>query len=969
MIPFLKETAADILSKFGQSSDKIFLIFPNKRTRIFFTKYFAELYGKVHWTIKTDTLKNLIKNTGNLAEPDKLTLIFELYQVYKDLSKTQKIESVQNFASFYKLGEIILSDFNEIDNWLANPERIYQNIADIHEIDSGFDWLTDEQKDVLRKFWVNFSPEKQSNEQQKFLHIRAVLPVMYAEFNKKLRRKKLAYNGLIYRDFVEHINEFNFNKSKFEHYIFVGFNALNKAEEAIFKYFKSINKAVFYWDTDAYYHYDVKQEAGDFLRKNFRELKIKDYPVPNNFLENPKEIELIGMPLQVGQAKLTASLLQNLTASEAPEETAIVLADEHLLFPTLYSLPPEYEQINVTMGYPMKSTSVYSLIELYVNLHRNALRKPTGEYYYKDVTALLQHPAVKEQEKDTVESIIEHISENKRVYLKAGSLTEHEGLILKLLFKKMPEKNTEFVLLENLLNILFLIFDKRKDENEKNILTVENEYIHKAYTHIKRFRDVIFNNDIELGFKLFADLLLQSLSGEQVPFTGKAQKGIQLMGVLETRNLDYKNVIILGLNEGNFPALNRSASFITENMRYVFGLPLIRHKDAVFAYLFYRLLQRAEHITLVYNNIVNDKNSGEISRFVKQLQAETGFTIIEKQYSQMIEPSKPAEIYVQKTADIQKKLNRYTVQNGYCARRFSASALNTYIDCSLQFYFRYIAGFRAEQDIEEDVTHAALGTVLHKTLENLYKYLHRQKASGVIEKSDFKILNNLVPEYVENAFRDYYEADNESDFVFEGNQIIIKEVIENYARKVLRTDERYVPFEILFLEDENAFMSEIEFKFEDKIRHAGITGTIDRVDKKDDIVRVVDYKTGKVDKDFTDFEALFSSEKKMRNKNVMQLFLYGLLYKDKLAPIHVLVEPAVYDVRSMYNASFSSKINLKVGRDRQAVNPEVFETLLPDYKRNLSKIIEEIFNSEKGFEQTDNLDVCKWCDYKNICKR
>ncbi len=968
MNSFLHDTAADILRKYKNHLHELYIIFPNKRTKIFFNKAFAEELGEVHWAVRSDTFKSFMRRNSDLTELDKLSLIHHLFLIYKDLAKEIQKDHLTDFTSFYRLGELILNDFNEIDNWLADPKRIFLNISDIHDIDTVFETLTDEQKDLVRQFWTQFREGKPSAEKDKFLQIRAVLPELYLRFTAFLESKKIGYAGLIYRRTAQNFETKNFFSGQFKRCIFVGFNALNGAEELVFRKFRLSEKTDFYWDTDAYYHNDPKQEAGDFPRKNFKNLDIRNYPIPANF-EQPKTVKLIGMPMQVGQAKLAGTLLRQAIQTSEPEQIAVVLADEHLLFPVLYAVPPEIDSINVTMGYPMKSTPVYSLIDLYVKMLRNAERKHTGDFYYKDVIALLKHPAVEEASRGEARLAVEKIEAEKRGFVNPNLLSGYRRPIMNQLFTRLPEDNIQEGLLENLLNILYEIFDKRKDESTgKTVKTIENEFVHKAYTHIKRFADVLDQSGMKLGLKLLTDLLLQTLNAEQIPFTGKAQKGIQIMGVLETRNLDYKHVIVLGLNEGQFPSVSVSPSFISENMRFVFGLPQIRHKDSVFAYFFYRLLQRAEHITLVYNSIVNDKNAGEISRFVRQLKEESKHTIIEEQYTQELIPEKPKEIYIPKSDATLKKLDSYLIQNGQSERAFSASAINSYIDCSLQFYFKYIAGIKALESVEEDVSHAALGTILHRTVELLYKNQILQKKSNRVEKSDFKALRAEVETCMEQAFAEQYRTQEQTNFVTEGNQIIIKEVVINYVRKILNADEAYAPFEIANLEDDKSFVHEIEFEVNGKLMKTMLAGTIDRTDTKNGTVRVIDYKTGTVTKTFKAFSDLFGKETKFRNKNVVQIFLYGYLYKKKFSE-HLRVQPAIYNVREMHSSDFNPNIAQKIGRDSLEITPETFDLLLPDYLANLADKISDIFHPDIPFQQAENHDVCEYCDYKNICSR
>ncbi len=964
MLPFLKETAQDIIERNKDKTDKVCIVLPNKRAGLFFRKYYADLTKQVRWAPDMRTINRLIKSFIRIGEPDTLSLIFELYDVFKEVDK----EFVYDFDNFYHLGEIILRDFSEIDNWLTDPDLLFRNIKNVEEIENAFSWLTDEQKEVLKKYWQSFSPDKKSEEKTKFLELWNILPKVYKKFREKLERLNLSYPGLTYRLLSEKIDKQELKTDKYEKYIFVGFNALNRAEEKLFLYLKNIDKAEFYWDTDTYYQNDRKQEAGDFLRKNFNNLSISPYDLPNNLIGKPKNIQLIGVPLEVGQAKIIPKILENYKVDTSGNETAIILASEHLLFPVLHSLPEKQEKINVTMGYPFSETSIFTLIKLYLDLQLNTLKNKNNLYRHKEVIALLRHPNIYEKTKKISENIIYKIENENLFYISSEELTHGEHNLLKLIFTPLPEENASDFLQENILNILYLLFDQSRDESDKIVRTIENEYIHKAYVLIKRFREVLAGRKNTIGLRLAIDLLLQILKNEQIAFTGEAVEGIQLMGVLESRNLDFKNVIILGMNEGSFPANGASSSFISQSVRYAFGMPLIKYKDSIFAYLFYRLIQRAENITIVYNNIVNTGTTGEISRFVQQLKYESGLKITEKQFKQDLIPASSEAISIKKDKSIMLMLEKYVAKNGHCNRRLSPSGINTYLNCSLQFYFRYIAKLYSSDEIEEDVSPASFGNILHNTLENLYTDFNKEKKTKTIEGNDFKKIKNRVDKYVEEAFKEHYGKTDDENFKFEGSHIIVKEVLKKYVNIVLNVDKKYAPFELTALEDKFSYHSEIKIQTDNGEKYIGIKGIIDRVDLKDNIYRVIDYKTGSSDKEFSNFDELFDTEKPKLKKNILQTFLYALLFKEKNKPLNINVVPCIFDVRKMTGKYFSENLFHKYARGkRREVDAQVFNELLPEFEMRLSEVFADIFDKNTDFTQTKHETKCEWCEFKNIC--
>lgn len=960
MQSFLYDTAKEILGKYKSDIQSYCFVFPNKRTKFFFRKYYAEIYGETHKAPDMREIKILTQGFTGLSDIDNISLIFILYKIFKETDKSKDY----SFDSFYRLGEIILSDFNEIDNWLIDPEQIFRNIKDIKEIDAQFEWLTEEQKEVLKSFWINFSVDNYSKEQEMFIELWNLLPEIYKSFSKTLLNQKIAYTGLKNRELSKLINEGSLQEGKYKKYFFIGFNALNKGEINLFKYFQKKDKAEFWWDTDKYYQNDKKQEAGDFLRKNFDDLYLSDKNLPENLLKN-KKIDLIGVALNVGQAKVLPSILKSKNINENTDNTAIILADEHLLFPALSSLPEDIKEINVTMGYPFKMTPLFSLIRQYMNLHVGSQKSQSSSFYNKNVINILRHPFVKELEPKLSEELISDIENRNIIYVQSKNLISDNSPLFKLLFSKIPQNNAIDIFLSNILNILFLMFDKSKDENEVLIQSVENEYIHKAYIKTKQLREVFKENDIVVGLKLGSELLLQILRQEQISFEGEAVEGLQLMGVLESRNLDFKNVIILGMNEGNMPSVSKSPTFISQSMRYAFEMPMIKYQDAVYAYLFYSLIQRAEHITLVYNNIVNNSNAGELSRFILQLKNETKIPIKEYHFNQSLSLKKQTEIIIDKSPEVIQKMEAYIVKTDLAKRKFSPASINTYIDCSLQFYFKYIANLKEPDSVEEEFSQAAFGSVLHKALEDIYIDIKNGIKTNLINKEDIQKIYKNTDLYVEKAFKTVY--DKNENYKITGSQIIIKNVITNYVNTVLKKDEKYAPFEVASLEDENVYVTDVEIIINNKNEKVNLSGIIDRVDKKEGVYRVIDYKTGKAQNSFYSIEDLFNSEKNNRAKHVLQTFIYSLIFRNSQFPVKVKLKPTIFYVRTMKKMNSSEAIFLKQNRIQIELDENLTEKLMPDFINNLKQILEDIFNKNIPFTQTENKKNCEWCNYKDIC--
>ncbi len=963
MTPFLKEAAEDILRNHTQDMNRVCIVFPNKRTRMFFRKYYAQILGKTSWAAKFIDLKTLVSSIAGLNETDRLSTIFDLYEIFKKYQSPKTLPL--SFDRFYHTGEIILNDFDEIDSWLVDSELIFKNIRNINEIDSSFDWLSSEQKEIILNFWKNFSPEHLSDEKTKFLEMLKILPKIHKELTELLLGRKSGYAGMLFRSISDSIDKGANFLPEYETLIFIGFNALTRGEEKLFRHFQKQGRAKFYWDTDDYYTSDLKQEAGDFIRKNFRTFGSPTIPLPENFKKSAKNIDLIGVPQNTAQAKIIAALFDKYQITKPDIETAIVLSDENLLFPILYSLPSSVEKLNVTMGFPLRETGLHGLISLYLklqeNLQKNTVLQP--KINYSLAISILKHSYVYNFSEASNRELIEELMRKNQLFVEISLFSNSDNELIRLIFGTLPLENPGMFMLSNLMNILVIIFNNTSEKNK--IGTLEKEFFFRAYMKIKRLKEILINKNISAEFELITKLLRQVLQSEQVPFKGDAIEGMQLMGVLETRNLDFENVIILGLNEGNFPKSVKPQTFLSQNIRYAFDMPVEKYRDSVYAYFFYRLLQRAKNICLVYNTVSGGDSGGEMSRFIKQLLFESNLSINQIQIKQDLKPIVPKSISIKKDTNVFRKLEDFTEINNHCKRRFSATALNDFIDCPLKFYFKYIAELKSPRKPEEDLSASDFGTIFHDTLEKLYGNLQNESGKIIVNKTDFKHLRERVPEYIIRSFAKQFGNRETGGFEFEGYQIIVKEVMQKYIETLLEFDALIAPFEILNLEDRHNFNHSLTIG--DK--KVGIKGTFDRIDILNGEYRIVDYKTGKPEKYFSDFDAVFSPGKTGRAKEIFQIFLYGWLCRQKLPKTIGKIVPVLYDVKRMNEPDFSPFICLGTSKIATAVDSTQFEAFIPEFIARTGQLLERIFDSEEDFMQTEKPEICQYCDFKTICQR
>jgi len=982
MIPFLKEVALDVLEKYEDNFANINFVFQNKRAGVYFKQYLGEIVGRTIWAPNVYEMQSLLKKFTGLVVADDLSLIFELYKAFNQLNF--KEGEALSFYEFYGIGEIILRDFVDIDSNLVDAKQVFKNIRDLKEIDNHFDYFTEEQKNAIKRFWLNFSEEKKSKEKEKFIQLWNKLPEIYTFFTKKLLENKIAHNGLIYREMANKIENRSIKIMPDEKYLFIGFNALNVAQEKLFNYLKKLGNVEFYWDADKYYIDDENQEAGLFLRKNIKHFSGKNYPIPNNLApnktiisdniskgknKNDKKIEFIGVSLEVGQAKLIPQLLKEIVPFENERfdaskmsKTAIVIANEDFLFPVLYSLPSELETFNVTMGYPLKNTQLYAFLNQYLNLHNFKNSNSSKNFYYKDVLRLIQNPLVRKIDYEMTENIEKVIVAENIVYINYDFISDFPSPLLQLLFANIEDSVQLF---ENLLEILYFIYDLNISLEPSQSVSYENEYLYTTYTAIKHVNGILQNTELNknLTVSLSIKILKRQLENVRIPFESIKREGLQVMGVLETRNLDFENLIIIGMNEGVWLSNNRPPSFISENLRFAFNLPVMKQQDAIYAYLFYRLIQKAQKITILYNNITGYNSSGELSRFAQQLIFESELTISHKQFKQPLKPLIDKKIEVEKTEDVIDILKKYCVNGNMINKSFSASALNTYMDCELKFYFRYIAGFKEINTVEEEISPATFGTILHNTLEKIYKNFIEKKGKKLFEKEDFNELFPTIDVFLFQTFEELFSTNDRKHFKIEGNRLIVKEIIKKYINNILNYDKKNTPFEIISLEDnkENKGIINLE-KYQ-----VSLGGIVDRIDKNVDTYRIIDYKTGSVDKQFASIESLFDKENEQRNKAVFQTFFYGILLSQNPKYSAVKMVPAIYDIRKIAQADFSPYIVSK--ENKSEVQYADFKTLLSQFNQQLEKLFEEIFDMEKPFSQTKIEKYCSYCSYKEICNK
>lgn len=959
MESFLKLVAADLYKHTEGNLAHTAVVFPNKRAGLFFNEYLAQESESPIWSPAYVSISELFRSLSPWEVGDPVKLVCELYKIFR-----RETQSTETLDDFYFWGEMLISDFDDADKNRVDTDKLFSNLQDLRNIMDDYTFIDDEQEEAIRQFFQNFSIERRTALKERFISLWNVLGNIYKGFRESLASQNIAYEGMMYRHVIEHLDV---DKLPYEKYVFVGFNVLNKVEHTLFTQLKDAGKAVFYWDYDEFYMKENRQavthEAGEFIRRNLR-----DFPSPLSGelfknLSKPKEVHYIASSTENAQARyLPQWIRNNLTTPE--KETAVVLCNEALLQPVLHSLPAEVKHVNITMGFPLSQTPVYSFLIALLELHTHGFNFKSGRYTFQSVVTLLKHPYTR-QLTGQAELLEKELTRNNRFYPLPGELGKDE--FLTRLFTPLSGNLNLCIRLSETLQQVAGIYQANTSGTEDTdaFNQLYRESLFKAYTTINRFRTLIEEDELTVQSETFRRLLVKVLSTTNIPFHGEPAIGMQVMGVLETRNLDFRHLVLLSVNEGQLPKSGGDSSFIPYNLRKAFGMTTIEHKIAVYAYYFYRLLQRAERITLMYNTSSDGLNRGEWSRFMLQFLIEWPHPITRQFLEAGQSPQGTSPITVEKTPDVMRQMQSLFDVRANPKAKFSPSALNYYLDCPLKFYYRYVAGLSAPDEVSAEIDSATFGSIFHYAAEHIYKDLTTH--GKVINKEALEtLLRNEVKlqDYVDTAFKKlFFNVPQNEKPEYNGVQLINSAVIARYLKQLLQNDLRYAPF--TFIASEMEVDEPIDIQTPKGVIKSRIGGIIDRMDSKDGTLRIVDYKTGGDADTPPHVESLFIPDKK-RSNYVFQTFLYAAIMCRKQPTMKIA--PALLYIHRAATETYSPVIQMGEPRKpKEAV--EDFSKYEKEYRERLQGLLEEIFNPEKSFTQTEIIEKCTYCDFKALCKR
>lgn len=950
---FLQHIARQVYEAYHDTLDRVWMVFPGRRSALYFSRFLGGMIKKASWMPRMLTISELFREYSEYLPADRLFSVIRLYRVYRNIHPAP-----ESFDAFFPWGEMVLNDFDEVDKYLVDPHHLFRNVRSLREIDEHFAYLTEEQREAVRWFWDALPEDRESGNSKLFLRMWNLLPGLYDGIRETLRSEGFGYEGMICREVAEKADRGEDLPCNALRVCFVGFAALNACEKKLLAGFRNSGLADFYWDYDTWYTGDMQREAGYFLRKNLQEFPPKPMDMDFSVLNRSgREIRVIETSSRMEEARMLGHILNKISgeAGDDPNHTAVVLADESMLLPVMYSIPSHVKEINVTMGYPLKDAPVYPLLNGLFRLARGVRGEGQNRRFdARDVTDLLNQQMVRDLDAVAADELTSDIVRSNRLFVETTYLEKHESL--GFLFA-VPDDI--FEVSRWLQDILYRFFVHFSAEGREEQHRMTREFIYHVYEAIGKLQELISSENVTPAFHTYLSLLRRYLYPVRIPFSGEPLAGLQVMGLMETRSLDFRNVILLSAGEGILPRTTARGSFIPHNLRVGFGLPVTEHQDSIFAYYFYRLLQRAENVWLVYTGVDKGMITGEASRFIHQLRYDSQIRIADIRPSLPAVSTVPVPVSISKTPEVYSLLEQY-LDGSEKQIAFSPTALNAYLDCPMRFYYRYLAGINEEKTFTGQVDEAAFGSLLHHTM----KYLYKEKCGKEVQAGWLEALqqdDNRVEEAISRAFREVW-FNHAGGGETEGNLFLVKEVIREYAARIMALDRKTAPFFILALE--KPFYMDFSFHRNGEVRKVRIGGTIDRLDEKDGKVRVLDYKTGKVNLEFRGVASLFQREHPYRNEMAFQTILYALVYRNTL-PEEKTVTPGLLFLRNIYREGFDTRL-VDVNTKSPLVNVVVLQQA---FEENLRELLQELFNPDRPFSLSGNRKICDSCPYRSICGR
>lgn len=992
MKPFLYSVAETFYSNREIDLSQVAFVFPNRRSGKFFQYYLGKIDEvKPMFSPKILTINSLMSELSQLKQVDKIELLFVLYEEYCKLHSNS-----ESFDKFVFWGEMLAGDFDDVDKYMVDARKLFANIKDLKDLEQLY--LEPEQIAIIRQFWDTFFVmDDHSEKKVEFNSLWSIMNDLYNNVRERLMINGVGYEGMIFRKVAEAARRQELppiEQLRATHHcnkiVFVGFNALTTAERELLRYYRNTGQGDFYWDYQApTLQFEDENRANYFIKKNITDFPSQYRLSDNEIITTAPSITVLPVASGVGQVKQAGEILQGLidnkklTCNNAIN-TAVVLPDEELLMPMVYSIPSTISDINITMGYPLSNTSVASFVEAITKLQRR-VRWSGGKaiYYHIEVAAILNHRIVIQcVGKDEVDKIMAVMRAKNMAYVTSDFLTCERNLLLQLIFNSVTDADAGVYMEKILEHLMQQTFDEKVaeqgDDEPLGISHIEHEYAYHYYNMVSRLNDVVkLHPQLSMNATTYF-ALLEKLPAS-IPFEGEPLSGLQLMGVLETRTLDFENVIILSMNEGMFPQKKVAASFIPYHLRQGFNMATTEHQDSIYAYYFYRLIGRASHVYMLYDSRTEGLKRGEMSRYIYQLKYHYAhllhnYKVEEYAVAHNIQVKKPQVIAVEKIGSVAHRLRCFLKDGSDSPRRLSASSLKTYLNCPLQFYLQYVEKLSAEDEINEAVDSSVFGTIYHNVMALIYDELNRLYGHQSSIDSDKNCVNvtremldaiisapNDVMRLIEKEFNVVFFRAHKRDLPpkLTGRNRIIGETVQAYVMRTLECDRENTPF--IYHSSELRLEKNLTLPISHG-REVLFKAFIDRLDYMKDRFRIIDYKTGNDKLEVASIDELFNRNSDKHYGAILQVLLYCKLYRNSYPHDRSTLMPIIYRLRSAFSQLAPA---IKIA----GVEIDDYDKVSEMYESQLNTLLEEIFDESIPFGQTQVKENCRYCDFKTICKR
>ena len=884
--PFLALVAQDIKQRFGADLSEIAIVFNNKRPITYLKKQLAQTYGHAIWSPQFFTIQEFFSLASDYEQISPLTQFFHLYELHNELLLKEGL-TAESLEEFYPIAEIILADFSQLDYDLVEIQEIYMDLFDSGKIDLEFQHLTTEQQEFIKQFWQSFSISGHKGVQERFLKLWKRLPVLYQNFKQRLAQNKQINFPTIYRQLATGELNPQALTTNFKKILFVGFNALNKAEATLFKAWQEQDCALFYFDADAYYLEDKQQEAGLFIRRNIFQTGLVNAlgEMPNIIGNRQDIVHIYSSTGKVSQTKLLHDVLEKY--EKEGKTSAILLADESLLVPLLQSLPNK--KINITTGFPLTQSPIYGILDLWMKVHEQISHLKKTKVTYQQVETFLNNPLTKISNKE--KALNQQFIADKQLFEINIEDISIKTSVLPHFFRPMSSSKAVIPTLMHHLDELLISMaqDSQIKQIDANLLIETKKVLNQLHLGFEKIP--------QLSIIFQIGLIRKAIAPINSAIEGDPLEGIQIMGLLESRCLNFDNIYLLGANEGILPKSSSAVTFLPNTLRKAYGLPILENQDALSAYLFYRHFQYSTEIHLFYNSIVEENSTGEESRFIRQLEFESKFQFIKKQQQQpILFAEKEDELIITKNAEIKDfMLKKYITRKS----KISATALTTYLLSPLQFFFKHVAEIKEPPRISQEFEMNLLGTVIHNVMETIlkpYKGLQEFTSTKVLLDKIHEVESLVVAEIAQQYQVEFKELSELNSL-----QRIMHKIASEYIKMYLEYDaQNFKSIRIIELENDKDYVIDFPIQIDGKEEVLQIYGIIDRVDevvtdlgevKK----RIVDYKTGADTVKFTSLEKVFAPN--TENKALVQTLFYTYVFEQKTGIKNI--EPNLYVARKM----------------------------------------------------------------------